>query len=274
MKRRAKNVVSAVSGGLGGSDGQAAESEAPKGIAAIRGGTRVVEEIKHPPGKDETSLRLAARDGDWKGAFDLLNAKVSFDKPDENGHCALHYACLGGQDKIIRLLLEYKGNIEATNNTGETPLHVAAFMGQAMPVRTLLKAKANASAQDNGGQTPLHVASRLGHQPAVEQLVVMKCDPMVIDTCHQTALHLSSWKGHAEVTQTLTKHPTIKIDVVDIRAKTPMDRAAEHGDGGPGTAFHEMLEGARIKQLEREQEDSSRPGSRQVVDEASFKEPW
>lgn len=270
MKRRAKKEVVATDAG---GDGQAAEGEAkePSGIAAIRGGTRVVEEIKHPPGKDETSLRLAARDGDWKTAYDLLQAKVSLEKEDENGHCALHYACLGGQEKLIRLLLEFKGNIEAKNKTNETPLHVAAFMGQALPVRELLKAKANASAQDNGGQTPLHRACSLGHQPAVEQLVKAKCDPNVVDTCEQTALHLSSWKGFAEVTQSMIKHPDIKIDAQDIRTRTPAERAEEHGCGGPGSAFHEMLEGARIKQLEREQ------AAADEIDEgtvAPFKQPW
>lgn len=272
MKRRAKAVVAAVAG-AGGGDGTAADGEAaaPTGIDAIRGGKRVVEEVKHPPGMDETTLRLACRDGDWKMAYDLLQARVSLDKTDENGQCALHYACLGGQEKLIKLLLEFNGNIEAINKTGETPLHVAAFMGQALPVRTLLKAKANPIAQDNGGQIPLHIACRLGHQPAVEQLVLIKGNPNVVDTCHQTALHLASWQGHAEVTQTLTKHPTIKIDAEDIRAKTPADRAEEHGGGGPGTAFHEMLEGARIKQLEREEEQLAAMNEGTV---APFKEPW
>jgi len=267
MKRRAKAVVNAIAGA-----GEAAGEGEVTGVDAIRGGKRVVEEIKHPPGRNETTLRLAARDGDWKMAYDLLQAKVSLEKEDENGQCALHYACLGGQEKLIRLLLEFKGNVDAINKTGETPLHVAAFMGQALPVRVLIKAKASGTVQDNGGQTPLHIACRLGHQPAVEQLILARCDPNVVDTCHQTALHISSWKGHAEVTMTVLDHPDIKIDPEDIRARTPAERAEEHGCGGPGTAFHEMIEGARIKKLEKEaeeQNDDMGPGAL-----APFKVPW
>lgn len=260
MKRRVKAAAAVSALGEGDQPAEGGE-EAPKtGIDAIRGGKRVVEEIKHPPGKDEVSLRLAARDGDWKTAYDLLQAKVKLDKPDENGHVAIHYACLGGQEKLIRLLLEYRADIVARNNTNETPLHVAAFMGQAVPVRVLLKAKADGNAKDNGGQTPLHVAARHGHQPATEQLVVGKMDPNVVDTCHQTPLHLSSWKGYPEVTQAILEHPDVKIDAEDIRAKTPAERAEQHGCGGPGTAFGEMLSTARIKQLERLQADDDEQG--------------
>ena len=53
---------------------------------------------------------------------------------DDDGDTALHYACMQGELKVVRLLL-LKGAIQKPNNNGATPLAYAKEHGR----RTIIK---------------------------------------------------------------------------------------------------------------------------------------
>ena len=58
---------------------------------------------------------------------ELLQAGVSVNGLDKAGNSPLHWACRGGHNEAVKLLLQYHPVINAQNKLGDTPLHCAAW---------------------------------------------------------------------------------------------------------------------------------------------------
>ncbi len=82
----------------------------------------------------------------------------------------LHYAVMGGQAKVVSLLLEAGANVNALTKDGVTPLINAVEWGYAEVVELLVAHNADLSAQDDYGRTALTVASDLNHSRIVSLL--------------------------------------------------------------------------------------------------------
>ena len=82
----------------------------------------------------------------------------------------LHYAVIGGQAKVVTLLLDAGADVNAKTKDGVTPLISAVEWGYAEVVELLVANNADLSAQDQYGRTALTVASDLSHGKIVSVL--------------------------------------------------------------------------------------------------------
>ena len=79
-------------------------------------------------------------------------------------------AAAGGQEAIVRMLLQRGASVNLQGFIGVTALMVAAANGHATIVQALLDAKADASLQNTHGTTALMVAEHCKHTAAAQVL--------------------------------------------------------------------------------------------------------
>ncbi len=92
-------------------------------------------------------LLAACRDGDT----DLVREYLYRDHMDaklcnERGETPLHFACAGGYEMIVQMLLDKDANVNAADTIGRLPLHVAVEHGQETVAKILLQNKAQVNA--------------------------------------------------------------------------------------------------------------------------------
>lgn len=103
---------------------------------------------------------------------------------DEYGHCPLEFACAGGHEHCVQLLLSCGANPNG-GTSGAFPLHKAAYRGHASIVRLLLSAGARLNERDGAtgdGRTPLAKAASQGHADVCSLLLSAGADAAIPDT--------------------------------------------------------------------------------------------
>ncbi|RJY02243.1 hypothetical protein D5R81_19415 [Parashewanella spongiae] len=140
---------------------------------------------------DNQLLHIAA----YFGRADVVEALlktpgIEVNNANKNGHTPLHVACCLGEEKVVKVLLNYKGqnpeaNIGLTeehSETKNTPLHEACIVGHDGVVKVLLDYKGQNPKADIGltkehsetKNTSLHAACRLGKEKVVKELLDYK----------------------------------------------------------------------------------------------------
>ncbi|MCC6696015.1 MAG: ankyrin repeat domain-containing protein [Candidatus Hydrogenedentes bacterium] len=90
------------------------------------------------PKKDYESIFEAAVEGDWSGVKDCIRVfGEDINHADENGDTVLHYAAEGGNEEVIRGLIELGAQIDAKNIDDMTPLQVAREAGHEKAAKLL-----------------------------------------------------------------------------------------------------------------------------------------
>ena len=79
-------------------------------------------------------------------------------------------AAFGGEEAMVRMLLQRGTNVNLQGSGGSTPLMHAAAMGHTTTVQALLDAKADASLQATDGSTALMWAEREKHTATAQLL--------------------------------------------------------------------------------------------------------
>jgi hypothetical protein len=74
------------------------------------------------------------------------------------GPTALHYAAMGGNMKVVEILLQLEVNVDQQDHMGMTPLHYAAMSGHEEVVEILLLCNADIYRKDERGWTAAEVA--------------------------------------------------------------------------------------------------------------------
>ena len=82
---------------------------------------------------------------------------------ESSGATLLIAAAFGGQEAIVRMLLQRGASVNLPDDTGSTALMGAAAMGHLAIVQALLEAKADATLQTKGNRTALMGAEHHGH---------------------------------------------------------------------------------------------------------------
>lgn len=103
-------------------------------------------------------LHKAVKDQDTELVERLVNKQIDINIKNKRGWTPLLQACIQGNDKIMRLLLEAKANTELSSLNGNTPLLLAVKQGSVARTRLLLAYGASLDTSDKLGQTPLSVA--------------------------------------------------------------------------------------------------------------------
>ncbi|KAG2765488.1 hypothetical protein Pcac1_g23111 [Phytophthora cactorum] len=134
---------------------------------------------QNPNGKDEkgrTALHYACRHGAEGAVRTLLHEETTIDDPDlEMRWTPVHYAVMGGHEKIVQRLVDKapvrRITINRKDKCGMTPLMLACGEDHAGIAKLLLRKKAFIDETDSDGWSALHYAAANDAALAAEVLV-------------------------------------------------------------------------------------------------------
>lgn len=117
----------------------------------------------------------------------------------------IHAAAVCGHEDVMKVLLEHTQSISVNTATDEdfTPLHYGAIGGDKKVVSLLLSKKAQVNAQTNGGKTPLHYAAQIGRYEATDVLLEGGASLTVVDSDGKTAEFYARRRGHRKLLRLL-----------------------------------------------------------------------
>ncbi|MFT4178349.1 MAG: ankyrin repeat domain-containing protein [Thermomonas sp.] len=166
----------------------AARSSDPGVAALLRDAGAQIDACNHD---GVSPLGAACMVGNWRLARFLLENGARIEP--ENGRPALLSAAATEEDDAagVQLLLRHKASDDARDENGRSALHEAASAGHAGICQALLDAGADANVSDAEGRTPLLDAARGGHLPVLETLLSGKADVHARDGHGMGALHLA-----------------------------------------------------------------------------------
>ena len=205
----------------------AARSSDPGVVALLRD---AAAEIDVPNNDGWTPLGVACLAGNWRLARFLLErgARVQVD-----GAVSPLVAAAGGDDDDpagVQLLLRYKARPDGADRDGRTALHRAAHAGHAAIAAELLAAGADVSARDAQQRTPLLEAARGGRLATLEVLAEAGAGVGAVDADGRGALALACL-AHPPAPPLVQRLLELGADPreVDAQGKSPVDHAAAAG---------------------------------------------
>lgn len=77
-------------------------------------------------------------------------------------------ACVKGDEKIVKCLLEYNAKVNIFDNNNQTPLMKAIEGGYLECVKLLLNYRADLTVRDKYGNSPIHQAVKFGRMDITE----------------------------------------------------------------------------------------------------------
>lgn len=205
----------------------AARSTDPGVAALLRDAAAEIDVLNN---EGQTPLAIACVAGNWRLARFLLE-RGARTEPALGQPALLSAAGTDEDDPAgVQLLLKHKAKIDARDARGRSALHEASLAGHAEIVAMLLAAGADAQAVDGHGRTPLLDAAQGGSLAALERLAEARPDVTVADDQGRNALLCAS--GSERVTPALVRRLLelgVAPDHVDRDGKRAIDRAAECG---------------------------------------------
>ena len=173
---------------------------------------------------------------------------------ERDGVTLLMVGAMGGQEAMVRMLLQRDASINLQDSRGSTALMGAAFHGHTTIVQALLDAKADTSLQNSLGWTALMTAAALnGDTTIVQALLNAKADASLQDNDGFTALMMAERKKHTATAQLLRQHAERPTAEAEARA----DVAATHlADAAPTPG----LSGSRVHASSASRGDPSSTG--------------
>ncbi|KAI8521456.1 Ankyrin repeat and KH domain-containing protein 1, partial [Branchiostoma belcheri] len=139
---------------------------------------------------------------------------------------ALTYACAGGYEDVVRILLEAGARIEDHNENGHTPLMEASSAGHVGVARLLLERGAGINTHSNEfKESALTLACYKGHLDMVRFLLEAGADQEHKTDEMHTALMEASMDGHVEVARLLLDHGA-QVNMPTDSFESPLTLAA------------------------------------------------
>jgi ankyrin repeat protein len=156
-------------------------------------------------------LHTAARSGHSLLTGFLLSLDVfDIDAMNNQGHTALHLACMSNAQEIVVLLVKHNAAIDLLDISGRTAFHFACVSGNTNMARWMAQHGAQWFKTTFQGNSGLHMACALGDLPMVEWLIGqgMKCD--VANSKGLTPVLLAYHSGHSEVVNYIVTHTNVR----------------------------------------------------------------
>jgi len=189
-------------------------------------------EVSFNPDYDDTFIVEASGQGQLDIVKSLVQGGIDINTQDAEGMTALHRACLGGHDEVVRFLIWYDHIVLSGQDTnGTTPLIQAAAIGHDAIVRMLLeRGHVGANAQDKDGWTALIWATMMGREAVVRLLLERgDVDADVQDKDGRTALIWAAISGYEAVVRLLLERGDVNASAQTKDGETALMRAAEGG---------------------------------------------
>ena len=117
---------------------------------------------------------------------------------------ALHAAIAGGDNEMVRILVEGGADVDARNIFGDTALHAAIDGENSKVVSILVEAGADVDAKNSFGDPVLHLAISEGDSELVRILVEAGADVNVTNAFGDSALSRAVHEGNKEILQILS----------------------------------------------------------------------
>ncbi|RNF82357.1 ankyrin repeat domain-containing protein [Montanilutibacter psychrotolerans] len=210
----------------------AARSSDPGVAALLRDAAAEIDAINDD---GQSPLGVACIAGNWRLARFLLERGA---RPEPIGGRPALLAAASGEDDDpagVQLLLKLRGKVDARDASGRTALHEAALAGHESIVAMLLAAGADASGHDNQGRNPLLEAARGGHLAVLDRLLAHLprggiAEAAAVDDQGRNALALAVAADNVPPAM-IGRLIELGIDTEqrDADGKRPIDRAAEAG---------------------------------------------
>jgi uncharacterized protein len=166
----------------------AARSSDPGVAALLRDAGAEIDVLNR---EGASPLAVACIAGNWRLARFLLERGA---KPElAGGVPALHAAASGDEDDPagVQLLLKHKAKADARDPRGRSALHEAAYAGHVEIIGILLGAGADVHARDQAERTPFLEAARGARLAAVHALSQARADLNAVDAQGRNALCLA-----------------------------------------------------------------------------------
>ena len=186
----------------------------------------------------QTPLHTAAQYGHLDVAsYLLLQQKVEPCQVDRYNRNALHYACIGGNPDIVKLLLkemkeyseDYSHLVEKTL-TGQTPLHIAARYGHLKIVEFLILVLVNGYTLEQltrgFGEIKIDVDEADDDRYIEEHNA---CNALILDRNMNSPLHFAASNGHFAVVKVLVNQRVCDPQRRNNKHLTPFHLAASNG---------------------------------------------
>jgi ankyrin repeat protein len=166
----------------------------------------------------ETTLTMAAHDGDIPFLEILISLGLDPDEPDGNGRTAMIRAVAAERPNAIRALLRSGADVNVADLDGWTPIAYAARYGHNPLVRLLIESGADVDRPTKTGWTPLAFAAAEGHRRVLQTLLRAGADPNSASEASLTPLMRAAQRGDRRMVQALLRAGavrTLSIDGVD-----------------------------------------------------------
>lgn len=197
-----------------------------------------------------SQVRTAVKTNDVRALKSLIcmaeNGEFDLNQEDENGVTGLIEACISGDAKMVRMLLDAGCPAQpAGEDFRHTPLRGATVCGNAHLIPTLLAAGAHPNALSDGNRTPLMGACFLRSEIEYEKSALCvkallddsRTDPTIKNSFGESALDLAKIRGYAEsvdlVQKALVEWGKKRNEESEENDKNPTSKKHVVGDEAP-----------------------------------------
>lgn len=182
-----------------------------------------------------TALHYCVENKTITCAEHVLTAEPSLlNVQDSDGYSILHLAVMGGNESLVKFLLEHGANMNSIDNQKHSAIHWSVVCGHPEILALLLSNKANPSTADTNGAYPLHYAAQMSGKNSklgLQLLSTLLSRGTPVDCFDQEKRNPLLWAASAGGTEAciaLVK-AGVKVDHGDKDGLTALHCAASRG---------------------------------------------
>ncbi|XP_067685531.1 serine/threonine-protein phosphatase 6 regulatory ankyrin repeat subunit A-like [Haliotis asinina] len=180
----------------------------------------------------ENILHKSCKGGNVDIVKDVITHRVLYvNSTDNNGITPLMLAAGYGNKVVFQLLIDRAADTSAKDDTDRTILHWACEGGNVKIVKDLLtQCTVDINSNDRKGMTPLLFAAYHGKSDVLGLLIKKGANALAVDHRKRNILHLSCTGGHVDAVWYVLNHTSVDINGKDHTETTPVLLAAYHGE--------------------------------------------
>ncbi|XP_046548455.1 ankyrin-3-like [Haliotis rubra] len=180
---------------------------------------------------DRTILHWACRGGNVKIVNGILTQNiVDINSNDRNEMTPLLLAAYHGKREVLGLLIEQGANTLAVDHESRNSLHHSCTGGQVDTVKYVLNQSiVDINSKDDEEMTPVMLAAYHGKREVFDILVKQGADLSVVDEDGDNILHVACRGGNVKIVNYILMQNIVDINSKDDEEMTPVMLAASHG---------------------------------------------